>query len=262
MSDSSNGVVLTVSNLAVHFGGLVAISDLSFTVTEGEILSLIGPNGAGKTTAFNVITGFLEATSGAVEYRGSSLNALKPSEIAEKGLIRTFQKTSVFDNQTVFENVMIGLHRRGKSSAWEIILGLPRVAVEEKKLRQLAKETLEFMGMGHRHEEMASDLPYGEQRLLEVAVALAAEPSILLLDEPASGMNPSETASFMKIIKKIRKSGITIFLIEHDMKMVMEISDRIIVLNQGAIIANGTPQEIQQNPDVIRAYLGDGALHA
>jgi len=257
-----DGAVLKVSNLAVHFGGLVAISNLSFHVNEGEILSLIGPNGAGKTTAFNVITGFLRATSGSVEYRNISLNNLKPNEIAKNGLIRTFQKTSVFDNETVFDNVMIGLHRRGKSKAWEIILGLGRVAEEERRLRELASETLEYLGLGHRHNELASDLPYGEQRLLEVAVALAAEPSILLLDEPASGMNPSETLSFMKIVEKIRKSGVTIFLIEHDMKMVMEISDRVIVLNQGRIIAEGAPTVIQKNPDVIRAYLGDGAVHA
>ena len=224
MNIADKEAALTISNVAVHFGGLVAISDLNFSVKEGEILSLIGPNGAGKTTAFNVITGFLKPTSGSVNYRKQSLNGLKPSDIAEKGVIRTFQKTSVFDNITVLENTLIGLHRRGRSRSWEIILGLPRVADEERRLLEIARETLDFVGLGHRHNDIASDLPYGELRLLEVAVAIAADPSMLMLDEPASGMNPNETTNFMDIVGKIRERGITILLIEHNMKMVMEIS--------------------------------------
>ena len=254
--------ILSIENIAVHFGGLVAISELSFIVHEKEIVSLIGPNGAGKTTAFNVITGFLKPTEGTVHHRGTSLNGLRPNEIAKCGVVRTFQKTSVFDGSTVFDNVLTGLHLRGRSRAWEILLNLPRVRSEERALRETAEEIMDRVGLLGRSGELASDLPYGDQRLLEVAVALAAKPSILLLDEPVSGMNPSETANFMKFVARIRDQGMTILLVEHDMRMVMGVSDRVVVLNQGSIIAEGNPTEIQHNPEVIRAYLGRGTTDA
>ena len=253
---------LTVSGLAVGFGGLVALSEISFAVREGEVTSLIGPNGAGKTTAFNAITGFLAPSAGSIRYRGRPLDGLPPNRIADLGVVRTFQKTSVFATDTVFDNLMIGLHRRGRARLWEILLALPRVRAEEARLRDEAREILDFVGLSAHADELGAALPYGEQRLLEVAVALAAKPTLLLLDEPVSGMNPVETASFMKLLGKIRGRGITVLLVEHDMRMVMGVSDRVIVLNQGAIIAEGTPAEIRRHPEVIRAYLGQGAGRA
>jgi branched-chain amino acid transport system ATP-binding protein len=246
----------------VHFGGLAALSEVSFVVHRGEITSLIGPNGAGKTTAFNVITGYLRPTRGAIRYQEHTLNGLRPNQIAALGVVRTFQKTSVFGGISVFDNVRIGLHQRAQSRPWEILLALPRVRQEEARLREQAMDVLTFVGLAHRRDELGSALPYGEQRLLEVAVAMAAQPSLLLLDEPVSGMNPSETASFMDMVGKIRARGVTILLVEHDMRMVMGVSDRVVVLNQGEIIASGPPADIQRHPEVIRAYLGQGARRA
>ena len=253
---------LSVEKVAVHFGGLVALSDMNFAVGEGEIVSLIGPNGAGKTTAFNVMTGFLYPTQGAVSYRGTTLNGLKPHQIADLGLIRTFQRTSVFPNDTVYDNLLIGLHRQGRVGLLSSILGLPYARSSERQLRKRASELVEWVGLERRADDLAGSLSYGEQRLVGVALALAAEPSMLLLDEPVSGMNASETHTFVQLIRNIRDRGVTILLVEHDMPMVMSVSDRIVVLNYGRIIAEGVPDVIRNDPAVIEAYLGQGATRA
>jgi branched-chain amino acid transport system ATP-binding protein len=255
-------VCLAVSGLSIQFGGLAAVEDLSLEVSEGEVLSLIGPNGAGKTSAFNAITGYLPPSAGEIVFRGKRLNGLKPNRIAELGLVRTFQKTSVFGGRSALENVLIGLHLRTKQSTLAIMLGLPSVAREERELALEARRILEFAGLGARANELGSALAYGEQRLLEIAVALAAKPTLLLLDEPVSGMNPVETASFMAKLAEIRALGITVLLVEHDMKMVMGVSDRIVCLSQGRVIASGTPAQIRRDPEVIRAYLGEKYANA
>jgi branched-chain amino acid transport system ATP-binding protein len=257
---------LSVEHINVSFGGLLAIADLTFTVGKGEAVGLIGSNGAGKTTAFNVITGFQRPTDGDVRYRGTSLHGLKPHQVASLGLVRTFQRTSVFPNNTVLENVLIGLHRSVTSSVAGALLGtllaLPRVAAAERAMNDRAREILRLVGIERRASELGGALPYGDQRLLGVALALAANPSMLLLDEPVSGMNAVETARFVRLLEAIRALGITILLVEHDMPLVMGVCDRVVVLNQGRVIAEGPPAAIQRNPDVVRAYLGHGAARA
>jgi branched-chain amino acid transport system ATP-binding protein len=250
--------MLSVEGIAVHFRGVVAISGMSFVVNSGEVVGLIGPNGAGKTTAFNVITGFLRPNKGDVHFRSKSLRNLKPHEIAALGLVRTFQRTSVFQSISVFENVLTGLHRRGYSRLWDTLLALPRERDSERALKAKAEEILSVTGIERQAHQPAGSLAYGEQRLLGVALALAADPCMLLLDEPVSGMNATETARFMQLLARLRGLGITILLVEHDMPMVMGVSDRIVVLNYGRIIAEGSPAAIQGNPEVIRAYLGQG----
>jgi branched-chain amino acid transport system ATP-binding protein len=261
-STPSASAELIVDGLTIRFGGLTAIDGMSFKVVEGEVLSLIGPNGAGKTSAFNAITGYIVPDGGSIAYRGTRLNGLKPNRIAELGVVRTFQKTSVFMGQTVLDNVLLGLHLASRQTPLAIILRLPWVAREERALKDEAQRILGFVDLEARATQLAAALPYGELRLLEVAIALAAKPKLLLLDEPVSGMNPAETASFMKTLARIRALGITILLVEHDMKMVMGVSDRIVCLNHGRIIASGTPAEIQRDRQVIRAYLGERYVRA
>ena len=251
--------ILSVENVGVRFGGLVAIADLSLTVAQGEIVSLIGPNGAGKTTAFNVMTGFLRPTAGTVRLTGTALTGLKPHEITRLGLARTFQRTSVFPHDSVFDNVLTGLHRQGRGGVLGTILRLPDLARSERELREKAAALLDAVGLSDRAGEKAGALAYGEQRLVGVALALATDPAMLLLDEPVSGMNPSETARFVRLVRAIRDRGVTILLVEHDMPMVMEVSDRIAVLNHGRLIAEGPPDAIRRDPAVIEAYLGRGA---
>lgn len=253
--------ILSVEHVGVRFGGLVAIADLHFDVREGEIVSLIGPNGAGKTTAFNVMTGFLKPSQGDVRFRGTSLRDLSPHAITRLGLARTFQRTSVFPNDTVFDNVMIGLHQQGAKAGRTALLDtlLGRAGAGEAQVRARAEALLDWVGLGGRAQEKAGSLAYGEQRLVGVALALATEPAMLLLDEPVSGMNASETRIFVRLIRQIRERGITILLVEHDMPMVMEVSDRIVVLNYGRLIAEGPPDRIRTDPAVIEAYLGQGS---
>ena len=249
-------MTLAVSDLAVSFGGVTALDGVSFAVRPGSITSVIGPNGAGKTTAFNAITGYLRPAGGRVTYDGVPLTGLRPSAIARRGIVRTFQRTSVFPALSVEANVLTGLHLRGTARFLEVLAGRRRLAAEESGLVADAATILEFVGLAHRRRERASALPYGEQRLVELAIALATRPRVLLLDEPGAGMTGAEKAVVSGLIRKIREQGVTVLLVEHDMRMVMGISDTVIALNGGRVIAEGAPAAIQAHPDVIRAYLG------
>ncbi len=248
--------MLAVRMLAMRFGGVTALEGVSFDVRPGSITSVIGPNGAGKTTAFNAITGYLHPTGGRITYDGVTLTGLRPSAIAQRGIVRTFQRTSVFPSLSVKDNVLTGLHLRGTAGFLAVLAGRRRLVSEERSLAADAAAIIEFVGLEHRRRETASGLPYGEQRLVELAVALAARPRVLLLDEPGAGMTGAEKMAVSGLIRKVREQNVTILLVEHDMRMVMGISDTVIVLSGGRVIAEGAPAEIQAHPDVIRAYLG------
>jgi branched-chain amino acid transport system ATP-binding protein len=253
---------LEVKSLTIYFGGLAAVKNLTMRIHPKEILSLIGPNGAGKTTAFNLITGFHRPTSGSVHYKGEDITPLKRHQIASRGIIRTFQKTEVFPEITAMESVMIGLHLKESCPVTDILLNRRKAKEEEIRTREKALEVLEFVGLQSKRDVLSKNLSYGEMRLLEMAVALGGKPDLLLLDEPTSGMNPEESYRAMMLIEKVRDQGVTILLVEHDMNVVMEISDRIVVLDHGEKIAEGRPEAIQTHEEVIKAYLGSEFIHA
>ena len=254
--------ILNVKNLTKNFGGLCAVSNVSMTINEGELIGLIGPNGAGKTTLFNLLTGVYEPSSGLIELmdqdKSIQIGGLKPYKITNLGVARTFQNIRLFKSMTVLENVKVAMHKNIRYGTLAAILRLPTYYKEEKWVEEKAEELLKEVGLYSLRNELATNLPYGKQRRLEIARALAIQPKILYLDEPAAGMNPQETKELTELIDHIReKYNLTVILIEHDMSLVMKICERIYVLNYGKMIANGTPEEIKQNEFVVKAYLGE-----